>query len=317
MKIFNSTKEFNAAKKTSIVTIGTFDGVHIGHQEIIKKLVKKARNDKYKSVILTFFPHPRLIVQSRVNLKLITTLQEKISLLEKTELDYLIIEPFNKEFSRLTALDFVRDILVEQLKIKKLVIGYDHHFGRNREGNFEQLQEYGKTYGFKVVEIPAQDIENIAVSSTKIRKALEEGNIETANSFLGYEFMITGKVIHGRGLGKQWNYPTINLQIEEKYKLIPKPGVYIVKSHLKNEDVFGIMNIGFRPTVGGKHQTIEVHFLDFNADLYGLNIQVQLAHRLRDEEKFSSVEKLIAQIKKDEQRARELIVNGSISFNKH
>ena len=315
MKIYNSTKEFKAVEKTSVVTIGTFDGVHIGHQEIIKSLVKNAHNNKDKSVILTFYPHTRLILQKGIDLKLITILQEKISLLEKTGLDHLIIEPFTKEFSRLTALDFVRNILVEKLKIKKLVIGYDHHFGRNREGNFEQLQEYGKVYGFEVEEIPAQDIQNIAVSSTKIRKALEEGNIEKANAYLGYEFMITGKVIHGRGLGTQWNYPTINIQPEDDYKLIPKPGVYIVKTILNNTNVFGIMNIGFRPTVGGKHQTIEVHLLDYNADLYGVNIQVHLSYRLRNEQKFSSVDKLIAQIKQDEKKARELIANGEIAFS--
>jgi len=315
VKIFNSTKEFNAVEKTSIVTIGTFDGVHIGHKEIIKSLVKNAHSNEDKSVILTFYPHPRLILQQGIDLKLITTLQEKISLLEKTGLDYLIIEPFTKEFSRLTALDFVRDILVRELKMKKLVIGYDHHFGRNREGNFEQLQEYGKVYGFEVEEIPAQDIQNISVSSTKIRKALEEGNIEKANIYLGYEFMITGRVIHGRGLGTKWNYPTINIQLEEKYKLIPKAGVYIVKTILNNMNVFGIMNIGFRPTVGGKHQTIEVHLLDYNADLYGANIQVQLFYRLRDEQKFSSVDKLITQIKQDEKKARELIAKGKVSFN--
>lgn len=315
MKIYNSTKEFKAAEKTSVVTIGTFDGVHIGHREIIKSLVKNAHSNEDKSVILTFYPHPRLILQQGIDLKLITTLQEKISLLEKTGLDYLIIEPFTKEFSRLTALDFVRDILVRELKMKKLVIGYDHHFGRNREGNFEQLQEYGKVYGFEVKEIPAQDIQNISVSSTKIRKALEEGNIERANTYLGYEFMITGTVIHGRGLGTQWNYPTINIRLEEKYKLIPKAGVYIVKTFLNNTNVFGIMNIGFRPTVGGKHQTIEVHLLDYNADLYGANIHVQLSYRLRDEQKFSSVDKLIAQIKQDEKKARELIANGKVSFN--
>ena len=315
MKIYNSTKEFKAVEKTSVVTIGTFDGVHIGHQEIIKSLVKNAHSNKDKSVILTFYPHPRLILQKGIDLKLITILQEKISLLEKTGLDHLIIEPFTKEFSRLTALDFVRNILVEKLKIKKLVIGYDHHFGRNREGNFEQLQEYGKVYGFEVEEIPAQDIQNIAVSSTKIRKALEEGNIEKANAYLGYEFMITGKVIQGRGLGTQWNYPTINIQPEDNYKLIPKPGVYIVKTILNNTNVFGIMNIGFRPTVGGKHQTIEVHLLDYNADLYGVNIQVNLSYRLRDEQKFSSIDKLFTQIKQDEKQARELIANGEIAFN--
>ncbi len=314
MKIYHSTTAFDNTEKKSIITIGTFDGVHIGHQEIIKNLIKNANNNNNRSVILTFFPHPRMVLQKGSDLKLLTTLQEKIDLLERTGLDFLIIEPFTKDFSRLTALDFVRDILVQQLKLKKLVIGYDHHFGRNREGNFEQLKEYGLVYGFEVEEIPAQDIQTIAVSSTKIRKALAEGNIEKANTYLGYEFMITGTVIHGKGLGKKWNYPTVNIHIEESYKLIPKSGVYIVKTTINNSNLFGIMNIGYRPTIDGKHQTIEVHLLDFNADLYGKNIQVKLVYRLRDEQKFSSVDELFIQIKRDENKARELISNGKISF---
>lgn len=314
MKIYHSTTTFNSTEKTSIVTIGTFDGVHIGHQEIIKNLIRNVNDTNDKSVILTFFPHPRMVLQKGSNLKLLTTLQEKIVLLEKTGLDFLIIEPFTKELSRYTALDFVRDILVQQLKLKKLVIGYDHHFGRNREGNFEQLKEYGTVYGFDVEEIPAQDIQNIAVSSTKIRKALEEGDIIKANSYLGYEFMLTGTIIHGKGLGKKWNYPTVNIHIEDTYKLIPKSGVYIIKTFINNAELFGIMNIGYRPTVNGKHQTIEVHLLDFNADLYGENIQVHLAYRLRDEQKFKSVDELFTQIKQDESKARKLISNGKISF---
>lgn len=315
MKIFRSAKEFITDEKTSIVTIGTFDGVHIGHKEIIKNLIENAHHKNDKSIILTFFPHPRMVIQKGNNIKLLTTLDEKVALLEKLGLDYLIVQPFNKEFSRLTALEFVRDILVGQLKIKKLVIGYDHHFGRNREGNFEQLKEYGAVYGFTVEEIPVQDIDNIAVSSTKIRRALTEGKIEKANIYLGYEYMLTGKIIHGRGLGKKWNYPTINVNIEEPYKLIPKSGVYIVKSIISDENIYGIMNIGNRPTVNGKHQTIEVHLLDFDADLYGEKIQIHLAYRLRDEQKFDSVEELFVQIKEDERKTRELIQSGQISFN--
>ncbi len=314
MKIYHSTSSFNTTEQTSIITIGTFDGVHIGHQEIIKNLVKSANKKGNKSLIFTFFPHPRMVLQKGGDLKLLTTLQEKIALLEKSGLDFLVIEPFTKEFSRITALDFVRKILVQQLKLKKLIIGYDHHFGRNREGDFEQLKEYGTLYGFEVEEIPSQDIQNIAVSSTKIRKALEEGDVEKANRYLGYEFMLTGTIVHGKGLGKKWNYPTVNIHIEESYKLIPKSGVYIIKTTINNTNIFGIMNIGYRPTVDGKHQTIEVHLLDFNADLYGENIQVQLACRLRDEQKFNSIDKLFAQIKHDENNTRELISNGKISF---
>jgi riboflavin kinase/FMN adenylyltransferase len=201
----------------------------------------------------------------------------------------------------------VRTILVNRLNINKLVIGYDHHFGRNREGNFEQLKEYAKLYKFKLKEIFAQDIESVAVSSTKIRKALHDGDITTANAYLGYEYMLTGKVVRGRGLGKKWHYPTVNIHIAESYKLIPKTGVYIVKADIKESSYFGIMNIGYRPTIDGKHQTIEVHLLDFNADLYGEKIQVRLVKRLRDEKKFPSFEALIEQIKLDEVIARKFI----------
>ena len=312
MKIFHSTQEFIAEKKGSIITIGTFDGVHIGHQEILKNLISQSK--KKNSVILTFFPHPRMVLQKGGDLKLLTTLQEKTDLLEKTGLDYLVIEPFTKEFSRLTALDFVRNTLIQQLKLKKLIIGYDHQFGRNREGNLEQLKEYGAIYNFKVEEIPAQDIKDIAVSSTKIRKALTEGDIEKANNYLGYEYLLTGTVVHGRGLGKQYNYPTLNIHIKEAYKLIPKAGVYIIKTNFNNQNLFGIMNIGNRPTVDGKNQTIEVHLLDFDADIYGENIQVQLTYRLRDEQKFDTIDHLFTQIKEDEKQARKLISNGKISF---
>jgi len=305
VKTYPSISSFNIHKERLVVTIGIFDGLHIGHQEILKNLIQDGSEEK--SVILTFFPHPRMILQKESNLKLITTLEEKVQLLEKTSLDYLIIEPFTKEFSRLTALDFVRTILVDQLQIKKLVIGYDHHFGRNREGSFEQLKEYGALYGFQVEEIPAQDIQQIAVSSTKIRKALEDGAIEKANSYLGYEFMLTGDVVHGKGLGRKWNYPTINIQIEEAYKLIPKSGVYVVKTLIDNQTIFGVMNIGYRPTLNGTHQTIEVHLLDFEANLYGKRLQIHLLYRLRDEYKFDSIEGLVSQIKRDEQKARELI----------
>ncbi|MDY7395733.1 bifunctional riboflavin kinase/FAD synthetase [Aureibaculum sp. 2210JD6-5] len=314
MQIYRSIKQFTGEENTSIITIGTFDGVHIGHQEIIKNLIKQGSKSDLNSVILTFFPHPRMVLQQGTDLKLLTTLSEKIALLEKTGLQNLVIEPFTKEFSRLTALDFVRDILIKRLKLKKLVIGYDHHFGRNREGNFKQLQEYGSLYGFTVEEIPAQDIKDISVSSTKIRNALLEGNIKKANSFLGYEYLLTGEIVHGKGLGNKYNYPTINIHIEEPYKLIPKPGVYIVKTKLKDENLFGIMNIGFRPTVNGKHQTIEVHLLDFNENLYGETISISIAHRLRDEQKFDSLEDLFSQIKEDEKLARKLIETGKISF---
>ena len=314
MKIYKSYQDFSTTKKSTIVTIGTFDGVHIGHQEIIKKLTNNCKGTTNESVILTFFPHPRMVLQKGNGIKLLNTINEKIALLEKAGLQHLIIEPFTKAFSRLTALEFAQDVLVKNINTKKLIIGYDHRFGRNREGSFEQLQEYGNIYDFIVEEISAQDIQDITVSSTKIRKALEDGDIKKANSYLGYNYMLTGEVVAGKALGRQYNYPTININIKEDYKLVPKPGVYMVDTLINDVHFYGIMNIGKRPTLNGKKKTIEVHLLDFDKNLYGEKIQVNLLKRLRDEQKFASIEHLFAQIKKDEATARQLIKNGEISI---
>ena len=304
MRVHQSVENYDHKELLSVLTIGTFDGVHIGHQKIIERLNQIKSEDFERSMILTFYPHPRMVLDHSKDIKMLTTMDEKIYLLEKFGLDDLIIEPFTKEFSRLSALDFVRNILVNQLNIKKLVIGYDHHFGKNREGNFEQLSEYGELYDFKVEEISAQEIENVSVSSTKIRKALENGEMEKANNYLGYNYLLTGKIIKGQGIGRKINFPTVNLHIAEDYKLIPKKGVYVVRANFNNKSSFGIMNIGFRPTVGGKGQTIEIHLLDFNDDLYGSNMQIEVLMRLRDEKKFESIEELAAQISKDEESAR-------------
>jgi len=300
---------FSTSEKT-YVTIGTFDGVHFGHQKIIEKLVLEAKNANKKSVLLTFFPHPRMVLQKDNSLELINTIEERANLLEKTGLDYLIIHPFSIAFSRMSALAFVRDILVNQLHISKLIIGYDHHFGKNREGNITQLTEYSHLYDFKVEEIPAQDIDAVSVSSTKIRNALAEGNLKTANSYLEYNFMLSGTVVNGKQLGGKIGYPTANINVKETYKLIPKTGVYVVLSKIQERNVYGMMNIGNRPTINGNHQTIEVHFFDFNADLYGQNLQIELLYFLRDEEKFDSIESLIIQLKKDEQTARTYVAKN-------
>lgn len=251
-----------------------------------------------------------MVLQKDATIELINTIDEKAKLLTKTGLDYLVIHPFSLEFSRLTALDFVRNILVNQLNTSKLIIGYDHHFGKNREGNLEQLTEYSHLYDFEVQEIPVQDINDVSVSSTKIRKALSEKNIKTANKYLGYNFMLNGKVVNGKQLGGKIGYPTANINIEEDYKLIPKTGVYVVKSIINNTSVFGMMNIGFRPTINGKHQTIEVHFFDFNNDLYDQNLTIEVLYFLRDEEKFPSVEKLISQLKTDKTNALNHLQNN-------
>ena len=309
MKVVQNINNFTSKEKT-FVTIGTFDGVHYGHQKIIEKLVIEAKEAGKKSVLLTFFPHPRMVLQKDASLELINTIEERAFLLEKTGLDYLIIHPFSKVFSRTTALDFVRNILVNQLNISKLIIGYDHHFGKNREGNITQLTEYSHIYDFTVEEIPAQDIDDVSVSSTKIRRALASGNLKTANDFLGYFFMINGTVVNGKQLGGKIGYPTANIDVKEDYKLIPKTGVYVVKSVIQNQIVFGMMNIGNRPTVNGNHQTIEVHFFDFNENLYDENITVEMIYFLRDEEKFDSVKALIVQLKKDEESSRNYIKNN-------
>ncbi|WP_299105480.1 bifunctional riboflavin kinase/FAD synthetase [uncultured Tenacibaculum sp.] len=302
MEITHSIFDFKPKEET-IVTIGTFDGVHIGHQKIIEKLVAEAKKIGKKSVLLTFFPHPRMVLQKDASIELINTINERAARLEKLGLDYLIIHPFSKEFSRLTALDFVRDVLVNQLNTYKLIIGYDHHFGKNREGNIEQLTEYSHMYDFTVEEIPAQDIDDVSVSSTKIRRALANGELKTANKYLGYNFSLTGKVVNGKQLGGKIGYPTANIDVVEQYKLIPKTGVYVVKSTIANQEVYGMMNIGNRPTVNGEHQTIEVHFFDFDSDLYGKELTVELLYYLRAEQKFDSVTSLINQLKIDKEDA--------------
>ena len=309
MKIIHNTSNFSTKDET-FVTIGTFDGVHFGHQKIIEKLVFEAKKANKKSVLLTFFPHPRMVLQKDASLELINTIDERSTLLEKTGLDYLIIHPFSKEFSRTTALEFVRNLLVNQLNISKLIIGYDHHFGKNREGNITQLTEYSHLYDFIVEEIPAQDIDDVSVSSTKIRKALHSGNLKTANNYLGYNFMLNGNVVNGKKLGGKIGYPTANIYVKENYKLIPKTGVYVVKSTINKNTIFGMMNIGNRPTVDGNHQTIEVHYFDFNKNLYNQNLTIELLYFLRNEKKFGSIDLLIHQLKKDEETARNFIKNN-------
>lgn len=281
------------------ITIGTFDGVHIGHQKILRRLIKNAELLDLKSTVLTFFPHPRMVLQKDADIKLLNTVDEKSRILESLGLDYLIIHPFTKEFSRFSATAFVRDILVNSLRTKKIIIGYDHRFGRNRDANISDLMAFGSTLDFEVEEIPAQEIDEVSVSSTKIRKALEEGDIETANKYLGYSYMLTGIVKKGKGLGKQLNFPTANLFIEEPYKLVPKNGVYVVQCTMGKATVSGMMNIGFNPTVSGKEKSIEIHFFDLEKDLYHQKLQIDIVARIRDEHKFDSVDSLKVQLQKD------------------
>ena len=306
MKRFNDAKKYKN-DRPSVVTIGTFDGVHIGHKKIIERLIDTARQGDLESVILTFFPHPRMVLQHDTDIKLINTIEERAKILEETGLDSLVIHPFTKEFSRMTAGEYVHKMLIASLNVGHVIIGYDHRFGRNRNSNIVDLASYGMQNNFTVEEISKQDIDDVAVSSTKIRQALLEGDIELANKYLGYRFMLTGRVVKGKALGRKLNYPTANLHIEESYKLIPKNGVYIVQSKIDSKTYYGMMNIGTNPTVNGTSKTIETHFFDTEINLYDKKIQINLLKRIRDEKKFDSLEDLQEAMQLDEDYSRDYI----------
>ena len=282
--------------------MGTFDGVHIGHKKILERVIQNTDNEKYESLVLTFFPHPRMVLQENCDIKLLNTIDEKIDLLHEIGLQNLVIHPFDETFSRLTAEEFVKTILVDRFHIQKIIIGHDHRFGRNRTANIDDLIAFGEQYDFEVEQISVQEINEISVSSTKIRNALLEGNMTLANDYLGYDYFLTGEVIKGKQLGRTINFPTANLQIKESYKLIPQNGVYIVKSIIQEKTVFGMMNIGFNPTVAGQERSIEVHYFDFDTDLYHQKICVSVLQRIRSEQKFQSFELLKEQLEKDKQK---------------
>ncbi|MCD0464576.1 bifunctional riboflavin kinase/FAD synthetase [Flavobacterium sp. ENC] len=302
MKLFHSINDFRSTKKT-ILTLGTFDGVHIGHKKILERITQNTENGKYESLVLTFFPHPRMVLQEKSEIKLLNTISEKTKLLEETGIENLVIHPFNESFSRLTAEEFVHSILVDQFHIQKIIIGHDHRFGRNRTADINDLIAFGKEYGFEVEQISAQEIQDVSVSSTKIRKALDEGNIPLANDYLGYSYFLSGEIVKGKQLGRTIGFPTANIQIEEDYKKIPKNGVYVVRTFINKKEVFGMMNIGFNPTVNGEKQTIEVHLFDFDADIYGHRIEISLLNYLREEQKFGSVALLKEQLNQDKKTA--------------
>ncbi len=306
LKLFHSINDFQSTKKT-ILTLGTFDGVHIGHKKILERITQNTENGKYESLVLTFFPHPRMVLQEKSEIKLLNTISEKSKLLEETGIENLVIHPFNESFSRLTAEEFVSTILVDQFHIQKIIIGHDHRFGRNRTANIDDLIAFGTEYGFEVEQISAQEIQDVSVSSTKIRKALDEGNIALANDYLGYAYFLSGEVVKGKQLGRTIGFPTANIQIEEDYKKIPKNGVYIVKTFIDNKVVFGMMNIGFNPTVNGQKQTIEVNLFDFDADIYGQKLEISLLEYIREEQKFGSVDLLKEQLNRDKKTALDFV----------
>ncbi|TXB65110.1 bifunctional riboflavin kinase/FAD synthetase [Vicingus serpentipes] len=307
MKIYYNIDEFKATNK-SVTTTGTFDGVHLGHNVILNKLKQAAQNFGGETVLLTFFPHPRMVLQpENTDLRLLNTIDERIELLKKSGIDHLIIHPFSKEFSRLSSIEFVRDILVSKLNTHKLVIGYDHHFGRNREGSFIHLKEFGPLYGFEVEEIPAQDIEQINISSTKVRNSLNNGNIKAANQFLGYHYFIKGTVVEGEKIGREIGFPTANIKVKEWYKLIPANGVYAVNIILNKIKYNGMLNIGNRPTLNGNDITIEVNIFNFNANIYNNEIRIEFIDRIRDEQKFDKLDELKQQLEIDKKTSVQLL----------
>lgn len=298
MKIYQSTINFSTNRKT-IITIGTFDGVHLGHQSILKKVVEAKENNTYEASLLTFFPHPRMVLQQDTSIKLLNTIDEKAELLDKFGIDNLIIHPFDAAFSNLSAEEFVKEILIDRLNIHKIIIGHDHRFGKNRTADISDLILFGKKYGFEVEQINAHEIDEIAISSTKIRKALMEGNIQLANQFLGYSYFISGKVIEGKKIGRTLGFPTANIQINESYKLLPNIGVYIVSSEINDILYFGMMNIGNNPTIGENEQSIEVHYFDMSENIYNKKLKISILEHIRDERKFNSLSDLQAQLEKD------------------
>lgn len=300
MRIYYSLEDFSPVENL-VVTIGTFDGVHLGHRKLIRRILDLSSEISGESLILTFFPHPRMVLYPNEHqIELLNTAAEKISLLEEAGIQHLIIQPFDREFSELSAEEFVRKVLVNKLKVRKLVIGYDHRFGKQREGSFEDLIKLAPKYDFQVEEIPEEDVNNIAVSSTRVRKALKEGDVETAAALLGRPYSLSGTVIHGNKIGRTIGFPTANLHIAEDYKLIPGNGVYIAKVEVQKESHFAMVNIGNRPTIEDRGELrVEVYILDFDRDIYGSELTVHLLKKIRDDKKFASLDELTTGIKDD------------------
>jgi riboflavin kinase / FMN adenylyltransferase len=307
VKVYSSIDDFPGIPN-AVVTIGTFDGVHAGHQQIIRRLVDLAAETKGETVLLTFFPHPRMVLQPEDNdLKLITTMKEREELLRSFGIDHLIIQPFSKEFSRISATEFVRDVLIKKIGTKTLVIGYDHHFGRNREGSYKDLEEMAVIYKFRLEEIHEQIINHIAVSSTKIRNALLVGDILTANSLLEHDFSIEGIVVKGEQRGKGLGFPTANLNIPEQYKLIPADGIYAVRIGFEEKLLNGMLYIGNRPALNGKTRSIEVNIFDFNSEIYGKKLRIFFKNRIRGDMNFANLDQLKEKMKEDKVNATKLL----------
>jgi riboflavin kinase / FMN adenylyltransferase len=307
MKVIRDIEQFPQLP-FAVVTSGTFDGVHVGHQKIIERLVQRARQSGGQSVVVTYWPHPRLVVPGgHSSLRLLSTIEERIEQLSRYPIDYLLIIPFTPAFAALDRAEYVRRVLVEALRTKVLIIGYDHRFGKGREGSLAYLQQHTQEFGFTVEEIPAQDIDQVAVSSTRIRKALEQGDITTATAYLGHPYSLKGQVVHGKKLGRLLGYPTANLEVADAHKLIPAQGIYAVRVQVGDALYGGMLSIGTNPTVGGSAQTIEVHIFDFDRDIYGQVITLYFMGYIRPEKKFAGLEELTAKLQQDQAAALALL----------
>ncbi|MBL7740140.1 MAG: bifunctional riboflavin kinase/FAD synthetase [Chitinophagaceae bacterium] len=299
------------AFRNAVVTIGTFDGVHAGHRQIIEKLKEEAKTIKGETVIITFHPHPRKVVSSAIlGIRLINTLAERIELLDQLGIDHLVIVPFTEVFANQPAEEYIKDFVVSKFRPHTIIIGYDHRFGRDRMGDYRMLEKHAGEYHYQLKEIPKHILDNIAISSTNIRQALLHNDIETANKLLGYEFFFEGEVIHGDKLGRKLGYPTANLKIHNEEKIVPSNGIYAVYAEVRNTDpgyphlipksrLKGMMSIGFRPTVDGKKRVVEVNLFDFNEEIYGRTLRVYVKKYLREEVKFNSLEELVKKIDQD------------------
>jgi len=308
VKIYHGIEEYRKVKNP-VVSVGTFDGVHLGHSKILERVVRLADECEGESVVITFHPHPRLVIHpDSKNLKFINTLEKKYELIGKNGIDHLVIIPFTVEFASTGAENFIKKILLEKIGVHKLVLGYDHHFGKNREGSFEELLTLAKDLDFGVEQIPVQDINDIAVSSTKIRNALKEGNIVLANTLLGYEYSITGTVVGGQKIGRGIGFPTANIELNDEYKLITAIGVYACRVKWGNKSFLGMSNIGHRPTINNGDLTIEVHIFDFDEEIYGETITIYFVDRIRDEEKFESLDALRQQLIQDQETVKKRLV---------
>lgn len=307
MKVYHHLEEVPAINNL-VITQGTFDGVHLGHLKVLKKVVESAKSLGGESMLVTFYPHPRLVLYPSDNsLRLLNTIQEKAELVKKAGIDHMLVLDFTDAVSKLSPLEFVRTILVEKLGVKRMVVGYDHRFGKNREGSFEDLLGFGEMFNFEVEEIPASEIEDIAISSTRIRKALLGGDLELANGLLGRSYGFSGTVIHGKKLGRTIGFPTANIKINDSHKLIPATGVYAVKVKVNQGIYNGAANIGWNPTIDDKGFSIEVFILDFDKDIYSQPIELELVQFLRQERKFDSLEELAERIRKDVEEARRVL----------